>query len=171
MIVKLVFVGDSGVGKTSLINREYDDSFVKEHLATIGVDFRIKTYDLGLIKVKAQLWDTAGQERFRSIQKPYYKSMILSYIDAKAVCLCFSLNDRQSFENLPRWIEELVSFDVSRENVFLIGCKSDLDPEVATDEILVFAEKNQVQYHQTSSRLGEGVHEAFQNIMITCAQK
>jgi len=57
----VVFVGDIGVGKTSLIGREYDDSFTNQHLATIGVDFRIKTYDLGLLKVKAQLWDTAGQ--------------------------------------------------------------------------------------------------------------
>ena len=59
--MKVVFVGDSQAGKTSLINREYDDSFTQQHKATIGVDFRIKTYDLGLLKVKAQLWDTAGQ--------------------------------------------------------------------------------------------------------------
>ena len=134
MVIKVVFVGDSGVGKTSLINREHDDTFVKEHLATIGVDFRIKTYDLGLLRVKAQLWDTAGQERFRSIQKPYYKSKkCLLYLDAKAVCLCFSLSDRQSFLNLDKWIDELISFDVPRDNLFLIGCKSDLEVEVATD--------------------------------------
>jgi small GTP-binding protein len=79
MIVKVVFAGDSGVGKTSLITREYDESFNEKHLATIGVDFRVKNYDLGLVQIKAQLWDTAGQERFRSIQKPYYKSKIYSH--------------------------------------------------------------------------------------------
>lgn len=61
MTLKVVFVGDSGVGKTSLLTREYDETFTERYLATIGVDFRIKTYDLGLFKVKAQLWDTAGQ--------------------------------------------------------------------------------------------------------------
>lgn len=141
IIVKVVFIGDSGVGKTSLIGREFDNSFTQQHLATIGVDFRIKNYDLGLLKIKAQLWDTAGQERFRSIQKPYYKSILDVMIDAKAVCLCFSLADRQSFLALEKWINELVTFDVPRDQMVLIGCKSDLDVEVATDEILVFAQK------------------------------
>ena len=90
MVIKVVFVGDSGVGKTSLINREHDDTFVKEHLATIGVDFRIKTYDLGLLRVKGQLWDTAGQERFRSIQKPYYKSINAFYIQMPKQYACVS---------------------------------------------------------------------------------
>lgn len=75
MIVKVVFVGDSGVGKTSLLSREAENTFTKEHLATIGVDFRMKTYQVGKLSVKAQLWDTAGQERFRSIQKPYYRGI------------------------------------------------------------------------------------------------
>lgn len=61
MILKIVFVGDSGVGKTSLLRREAEDMFSTEHLATIGVDFRIKNYQIGKLSVKAQLWDTAGQ--------------------------------------------------------------------------------------------------------------
>lgn len=87
------------------------------------------------------------------------------------MCLCFSLNDRKSFENLPHWIKELDNFDVSRDNMFLLGCKSDLDMEVATDEILLFAQQNGIEYHQTSSLLNEGVNEAFKSIMINCAQK
>lgn len=74
MIIKVVFVGDMGVGKTSLLQRTAENTFTEQHIATIGVDFRIKTYQIGKISVKAQLWDTAGQERFRSIQKPYYRS-------------------------------------------------------------------------------------------------
>ena len=61
MTIKVVFIGDPAAGKTSLLSREYDDSFTEKYMCTIGVDFRIKTYDLGLFKVKAQLWDTAGQ--------------------------------------------------------------------------------------------------------------
>lgn len=61
MLFKVVFVGDSGVGKTSLLTREATDTFTEKYIATIGVDFRIKTYDLGVVKAKAQLWDTAGQ--------------------------------------------------------------------------------------------------------------
>ena len=75
MRLKIVFVGDSGVGKTSLLRRQAQQYFTQEYCCTIGVDFNVKTYKVGKINVKAQLWDTAGQERFRSIQKPYYKSI------------------------------------------------------------------------------------------------
>jgi small GTP-binding protein len=61
MILKVVFVGDSGVGKTSLLRREVENSFTGDHIATIGVDFRIKNYKIGKINAKVQLWDTAGQ--------------------------------------------------------------------------------------------------------------
>jgi Ras-related protein Rab-8A len=61
MILKLTFIGDSGVGKTSLLRREADQTFTEECIATIGVDFRIKTYQTGKVTAKAQLWDTAGQ--------------------------------------------------------------------------------------------------------------
>lgn len=74
MLLKVVFTGDSGVGKTSLLRRQTEKMFSEQHLATIGVDFKIKHYKVGKINAKAQLWDTAGQERFRSIQKPYYRS-------------------------------------------------------------------------------------------------
>ena len=89
MVLKVVFTGDSGVGKTSLLRREAEDTFTREHLATIGVDFRIKTYQVGKISAKTQLWDTAGQERFRSIQKPYYKS-ILDLTKMPMPCACAS---------------------------------------------------------------------------------
>jgi len=76
------------------------------------VDFRFKTYKVGNIKVKVQYWDTAGQERFRSIQKPYYKSSFLYYLDSSAILLCFSLADRKSFENLPHWLDEVNNYGV-----------------------------------------------------------
>lgn len=66
------------------------------------------------------MWDTAGQERFKSIQKPYYRG-------AKAICICFALNNRQSFENLEkRWITEIEALEIPKDNMILIGCKSDL---------------------------------------------
>ncbi len=61
MVLKIVFVGDSGVGKTSLLRREAENAFYQEHYATIGVEFKTKTYQVGKLSVKAQLWDTAGQ--------------------------------------------------------------------------------------------------------------
>ena len=73
ILMKFVFAGKHGVGKTSLLTREALDEFTQKWVATIGVDFRIKTYKVGNVNAKVQLWDTAGQERFRSIQRPYFK--------------------------------------------------------------------------------------------------
>ena len=78
------------------------------------------------------MWDTAGQERFWSIQKPYYKGNNLDYLGSNAILLCFSLADRQSFDNLGHWVDEITKFDVKGQ-VYLIGCKSDLESEIPTD--------------------------------------
>lgn len=94
MLLKFVFVGEMGVGKTSLLRREAEDTFTQECLATIGVDFRIKTYPVGKISAKVQLWDTAGQERFRTVSRNYYKGKFGFNLGAHAVCLCFDLSNR-----------------------------------------------------------------------------
>jgi small GTP-binding protein len=73
MILKIVFAGSSGAGKTSLLNRVTEDTFTQNYMATIGVDFKIRTYNMYGRKVKVQFWDTAGQERFRAISLSYYK--------------------------------------------------------------------------------------------------
>lgn len=97
MILKIVFAGPSGVGKTSLLNRVTENTFTKEHLATIGVDFKIKTYNMYGRTVKAQFWDTAGQERFRAISAAYYRGNNYTISGADAVVLCYNLNDLKSF--------------------------------------------------------------------------
>ena len=86
MKLKIVFVGDSAAGKTSLLLRQTEDTFTKEYLCTIGVDFKFKNYEVNKINVKAMLWDTAGQERFRSIQKPYYKGKNMFMQDLMPFC-------------------------------------------------------------------------------------
>ncbi len=132
--MKVCFTGDSGVGKTSLMRREVHDQFTEEFLATIGCDFYVKTYSLPTYDVKVQYWDTAGQERFRSITFNYFRGSNL-------VCLCFSLHDRNSFQNLETWLKE-IRRETFKGMVCLIGCKSDLEIEVPTDEILVFAQEH-----------------------------
>ncbi len=97
ILIKTIFLGDSGVGKTSLMEKENDGTFRQEHLATIGCDFRCKTYKVGNINVKMQFWDTAGQERFHSIQRPYYRGRNMNNLGASAVVLCFDVSRRSSF--------------------------------------------------------------------------
>jgi GTPase SAR1 family protein len=92
----------------------------------------VKEYKVGKLKVKAQLWDTAGQERFRSMAAPYYRGTLFLYSGASAVLLCFSLADRASFDNLGHWLDE-INKQSSDVQIYLVGCKSDLDIVVPTD--------------------------------------
>jgi len=92
-MAKVIIIGDSGVGKTNLITRFCENTFKDSYVATIGVDFKIKTMSVGERKYKLQIWDTAGQERFKNITQTYYKG-------AAGIILAFSIVDRNSFENI-----------------------------------------------------------------------
>lgn len=106
MSVKVLMLGDAGVGKTSLTSRFADGSFITQYISTIGVDFKTKMIKLEDKKIKYQVWDTAGQERFRSIAKAYYRGV-------QGILLAFSVTDRQSFENIEEW---MVTISENTEN-------------------------------------------------------
>jgi Ras-related protein Rab-1A len=98
-------VGNSAVGKSSLLLRFADDDFNENYMITIGVDFRFKSLNINNKIVKMQIWDTAGQERFRTIVNTYYKSIIQIYLDSHAVFLIFDLNSKDSFTDIKNyWI-------------------------------------------------------------------
>jgi len=95
--LKYLVVGDSGVGKTSLLVRYCEDSFQSDYLSTIGVDFKIKRIELEGCQVTLNIWDTAGQERFRNITKSFYKG-------AHGIVLTYSITDPNSFAHIESWI-------------------------------------------------------------------
>ena len=109
---KLVFLGDQGVGKTSIITRFMYDSFDTAYQATIGIDFLSKTMYLDDRTVRLQLWDTAGQERFRSLIPSYIR-------DSSVAVIVYDITNRNSFANTAKWIE-----DVRAEKIHLITAKS-----------------------------------------------
>ena len=90
VLAKLIIIGDSGVGKTNLILSFVGEPFKENYVATIGVDFKIKTMNVGNRRYKLQIWDTAGQERFKNITQTYYKG-------AAGIILTYSIIDRSSF--------------------------------------------------------------------------
>lgn len=107
-LYKFVMVGDSAVGKSSLLLRFADDDFNENYMITIGVDFRFKSININQKVVKMQIWDTAGQERFRTIVNTYYKSNIIINSDSHAVFLVFDLTNRDSFQDIKSyWINEV----------------------------------------------------------------
>ena len=91
--VKIVIIGDSGVGKTNILLRFCDNQFKTNYTSTIGVDFKIKIIPVEDVKIKLQIWDTAGQERFKNVNQTYYKGAI-------AVLLVYSIDDEKSFSNV-----------------------------------------------------------------------
>lgn len=97
---KVVLLGDSGVGKTSLTNRFVSDTFQQEMDSTMGATYTSKVISFGPRSVKFNIWDTAGQERYRAIAKMYYQ-------DAQAAVLVYDITKPESFQNLKEWLREL----------------------------------------------------------------
>lgn len=100
MVLKVIIIGDSGVGKTNILTRYCEGIFKDSYVATIGVDFKVKMVDVEGRKVKLQIWDTAGQERFKNITQTYYKG-------AAGIILVYAINNQESFRNIQNWIKQI----------------------------------------------------------------
>ena len=157
-IFKLILIGSSGVGKTSILQRYIQKIFNDDYTCTIGVDFFMKSMKIDDKLIKLQLWDTAGTEKFKSITTGYYRG-------ANAAFIVFDLTSRKSFESVSEWIENYYKFsnpDYER-HVILIGNKSDLKNEriITEDEIDDFVKLNKIKYFETSAKNGENIDDTF----------
>lgn len=162
-LFKIILIGDSGVGKTSLMKRYTDDVYVKDAASTIGVDFKIKTIMVNNKKVKLQIWDTAGQERFRAIVSHYYRG-------AHGIMLVFDMLNKESFEHLKDWMAELEKRDVSKiTQVKILGNKIDCKEQIqVTDEdIRVFLDAYKLpasSFSEVSAQSDVNVEDSFVNL-------
>ena len=156
-LFKLLLIGNSSVGKSSLLVRFVDDVWEENFVPTIGVDFKLKTLDVNGKKVKLQIWHTAGQERFKNITASYYRG-------GNGVLVVYDITDRDSFTNLTSWLIEIEKN--ANKNVFklLIGNKNDLESErkVTTEEGKEFADSNGMKFIETSAKTADKVYEAFE---------
>ena len=150
-------MGDAGVGKSSIILRYTKNEFNSQMVSSIGVDFKTKDIIVNNKKVKLQLWDTAGHERFRTITTSYYRG-------AHGIATVFDLTNRESFEHVEKWLEEINKY--AKENVmrFLIGNKSDLanERQVSYEEVRALANKLNIYYVETSAKNNVNVSDFFQ---------
>ena len=159
-LLKILLIGDSGVGKSSLLTRFCDDSFSEKQLTTIGVDFKVKYVELKDRKFKLAIWDTAGQERFRTLTSSYYRG-------AHAIILVYDASDRRTFENLAYWIEEVRKYSTNPEAVVLVvGNKLDESRQVSTAEGKECAFNNSALFIETSAKTKQGVREAFEELLL-----
>jgi len=153
---KIVLIGDSGVGKTSLLQRFAEQVFSNTHITTIGVDFKLRTIQVGNKRVKLQVWDTAGQEKFRVITKTYYRN-------AAGIIIAYDVTNGESFVNTKRWIEE-VKNNCGDDGVpiVLVGNKCDSpDKVVSLEDQAAYAQLINLKFFETSARDNINVDEVF----------
>ncbi|MHA1301409.1 MAG: GTP-binding protein [Candidatus Helarchaeota archaeon] len=156
-LFKVIVVGDGAVGKTAITIRFAEGRFEEHYKMTIGVDFAIKLIEISGYKVKLQVWDTGGQERFSYIRPLYYKG-------AMAALAIFDLTNRESFENLPKWFQE-VAENCGAIPLMLVGNKSDLpDRAVESAEARDLATKLGVEYFEASAKSGDNINSLFRRL-------
>jgi len=154
---KIVIMGDSSVGKTSIVQRFHQETFDFQMDTTIGATFLTKVVQTSQGQVTLNVWDTAGQERYRSLIPTYARG-------ANAAIICFDLTSMVSFQSLDKWIEELHKFCSQDTPLYIIGNKCDLVPLVSKDEANMYAQNHSSTYMSTSALDGTGVSDLFQSI-------
>jgi Ras-related protein Rab-1A len=155
-LLKVLLIGDSGVGKTSLLYRMTSDKFDENYVTTIGVDFGIQQFDVNGKIVKMQIWDTAGQERFKAIVTSYYRG-------SHAIFLVYDVTDIKSFDNIRKWIEEIKQYADENVKLFLIANKVDRENKrvVSQEEGQKYADKLNAVYFETSAKTAYNVEKIF----------
>jgi len=171
-MLKVILLGDGGVGKSSLMNVYVSGKFSADSFHTIGVEFLIKEIEVDNKKVALQIWDTAGQERYRSLRTPFYRG-------SDCCLLTFSIDDAASFSNLTMWIREFVYYaDIggsegcepedmtSRFPFVVIGNKADdgVTRVVSREQAVEWCKNHSIPYYETSARDAVNVNEAFEAV-------
>ncbi|KAH3757279.1 GTP-binding protein ypt1 [Pelomyxa schiedti] len=154
---KLLILGDSGVGKTSLMFKVVDNNFFEEPPELAGVDFKTKDVTVGADLVRLDIWDTAGQERFRTITSSYYKN-------AHGVIVMYDATDQQSFENVKQWATDIHHY-ASEAVKILVANKSDLTPVVDKAVAQQFADDwSYMSFMEISCKTGANVNEVLNSV-------
>mmetsp|Transcript_21227 Transcript_21227/g.32252 ORF Transcript_21227/g.32252 Transcript_21227/m.32252 type:complete len:236 (-) Transcript_21227:348-1055(-) len=165
-IVRLLMVGDSSCGKTSLVLRFDQNVFSTKFVTTIGVDYRDKMVKIEGAPMRLQLWDTAGQERFRSLTSNFFGR-------ADGFVLCYDISNRPSFDHVIGWMRDIKTRAPPDCDIVLCGNKSDLDNDrvVTSEEGMALAEEYGVQFFETSALTGNNVDKMFTALATTIKRK
>ena len=156
--LKILIIGDSAVGKTSMLLKYVENFFPEAHMSTIGVEYKTKTITTDKYKITLQIWDTAGQERFKSITRTFYSN-------ANGIIFVYDITSKESFEGVKNWIKDSSPYG-NFESV-LCGNKVDLEAkrQVKYDTLKEFGLKKKMEIFETSALNGTNLDKVFKKIV------
>lgn len=159
-LLKILLIGDSGVGKSSFLSRYVDGNFSDSYISTIGVDFKIANKNIKNKKIKMQIWDTAGQERFRSITTAYYRG-------AQGIFVIYDITNMDTFNNVKYWLSEIGKNCSENISILLIGNKLDLSHvrKVTYSDAKKIANLYNIEYIETSAKKDDNIENSFCKIV------
>ena len=157
--LKLLIIGDSAVGKTSMLLKYTDNFFPESHLATIGVEFKTKDIQYNGYNINLQVWDTAGQERFKSITKSFFRN-------ANGIIFVYDITQKNSFKNVKDWIKDSEANDTGFKRI-LVGNKIDLQNkrQVQLNEVKDWADKKNLEVIEASAKTGANIDKAVMKLI------
>jgi Ras-related protein Rab-11A len=164
LALKLILVGDSGVGKTNLLSQYACNEFHSSSTPTIGAEFATQTQRIDGKTVEAQIWDTAGQERYRAITTAYYRG-------AAGAILVYDITTRVTFQSVPRWVDDLRA-NVDDIVIIIVGNKTDLVDRwaVLTEEGVALSQQKKVLFMETSAKDCTNIYAMFTQITTDTAR-
>ena len=157
--LKILLIGDTSVGKTSILCKYIDDEFSDTYLSTIGIEFKIKSLIINGKKVLLRIWDTSGQERYRSITQNFYRN-------ANGILFIFDITKKETFDNIKIWLTDSENCEDNKVAKMLIGNKIDLENKrkIDNETIKKFAEKKEMKYFEASAKEGINIDNIFREL-------
>ena len=154
--LKILILGDSSVGKTSLLLKYTDGYFPTIYVATIGVEYKIKKITINNININLQIWDTAGQERFRSITQSFIKG-------ADGILYVYDITQKKTFDDLKTWISQSEESAEGFKKI-IVGNKVDLEEErvISKEKLQKFCDDRNIQGFEVSAKIGKNLSECFE---------
>ena len=167
-LFKVLIIGESGVGKTAIMQRYCCNSFDPVYISTIGVDFKPKITNYKGKNIKIQIWDTAGQERFKNITQQYYRG-------AQGVLIVYDISNKDSFFKIKTWFTELKEkTSDSLPTIFIVGNKTDLkETNVITNDMIneLLHDLGESVHLLCSAKTGDGVDLIFEKLIEKMLEK
>ncbi len=157
MMIKVILIGDSGVGKTNIMSKFLKNQFLEDSKATVGVEFGSKLFIQQGHKIKAQIWDTAGQEKYKAITSAYYKG-------SKGALVIYDITQKETFANIEKWVNDLKCKGDPKITIIIIGNKNDLEEkrQISKEQGEEKAKSFGCAFLETSAYSGDNIEKAFE---------